>query len=254
MKSKRLVVGNWKMYLGAVESKGLAERLAPYSKSLKYTAAWISPSFPYLSTVSQACSESPLQVGAQNVCWEAPGAFTGEVSLSSIIECGCSFAIVGHSERRSLCSETPELVAKRMSFALKSNFHVIVCVGETYEQRQKGATNTVLQSQLAPILANISTSDAERLCIAYEPVWAIGTGRYPSNAEIEEAHGFIAKQFMEKVNNAPCILYGGSVTPENFKQILAVPLVHGALVGRASLKYEQFHALIEISESCGPLH
>lgn len=253
MKSKRLVVGNWKMYLGAAESKALAAQLAASSHSLKNTAAWIAPSFPYLSAVSEACAGSQVRVGGQNVCWDAPGAFTGEVSLNSLTECGCSFAIVGHSERRSLCNESSELVARRMDHALRAKFQVIVCVGETFEERQKGETSRVLEAQLAPIVRLLSAEAAPNLCIAYEPVWAIGTGRYPTNAEIEEAHALIAARFTKAVNYAPCILYGGSVTPENFAQILEVPLVHGALVGRASLKFDQFHGLVKISEECGAL-
>ncbi len=253
MKSKRLVVGNWKMYLGAAESKALAKQLAPVSKSLQYTAAWIAPSFTYLAAVSEICAGSQIQVGAQNVCWDGPGAYTGEVSLTSISECGGTFAIVGHSERRSLCGESSALIAKRMSWALKSNFKVILCVGETFEERKIGSTCAVLEDQLTPVLSELSPALAPNLCIAYEPVWAIGTGRYPTNAEIEEAHRFIAQKFTDKVNYAPCVLYGGSVTPENFAQILDVPLVHGALVGRASLNHEHFSALIRISEARGAL-
>lgn len=253
MKSKRLLVGNWKMYLGSSEATALASQLATFSKDLKHSAAWIAPSFPHLAGCAQAAKGSPVQVGAQNVCWEANGAFTGEVSLASLKECGCNFAIVGHSERRLLCGETPELVARRMNFALQSNLQVILCVGETFEQHQDGETHAALAEQLAPVVDGLAAEHADHLCVAYEPVWAIGTGRYPTNQEIRGAHEFIAQQFARKMKEPPCILYGGSVTPENFEHILGVPLVHGALVGRASLKFEQFRALIEISERCGPI-
>jgi triosephosphate isomerase len=237
------------MYLGAAASLKLARELRPLVSKLKKSEVWVAPSFPYLSAVAEAVGASTLKVGAQNVCWESEGAFTGEVSSASLKEAGCTFSIVGHSERRALCSETPELVANRAKFALKDGLMVIVCCGETAEQRKSGTTNETLDWQLTPVIKSISRDLLPNLIVAYEPVWAIGTGAYPTSGEIVSAHAHLAKRFSDAFNAAPPILYGGSVSPDNALQIFQAQFVDGALIGRASLNVEQFNSLIKAAES-----
>ncbi len=236
------------MYLGADASRELARAVAAKAGSYKRTGLWIAPSSPFLGTVSEAVKGTAVQVGAQNVHWESEGAFTGEISVKDLSDCGCTFAIVGHSERRLLCNETSEMVARRACFALSQGLSTIICLGETFEQRKSGQTELVLEAELEPVLSALSRDLLSRVWIAYEPVWAIGTGRYPDNSEILSAHSCIAESFYRRFKHSPKILYGGSVTPENFAAILQVENVSGALVGRASLKADQFLALASIAE------
>lgn len=236
------------MYLSLAESVALAKALGPAAETLRKTELWAAPSFPFLKMVREAAGEENLRIGAQNVHWEASGAFTGEVSLQMVKDCGGSFVIVGHSERRSECLEPDEMIAKRAAFALTHRTATILCLGETQTERDGGKTSEVLLRQLAPAFERIKPEMLPHLVIAYEPVWAIGTGRYPANAEINAAHGTIASAFRSRFGHSPPILYGGSVTPENYGKILELESVQGALVGRASLKPDQFLALARISE------
>jgi triosephosphate isomerase len=236
------------MYLSLAESVALAKALAPRAATLVKTELWVAPSFPFLKAVRDAATEVTFRIGAQNVHWEASGAFTGEVSLQMVKDCGGSFVIVGHSERRSECLETDEMIAKRAAFALAHRTRTILCIGETQRERDGGKTADVLLRQLTPALERITPEMLPELVVAYEPVWAIGTGRYPENTEIDAAHSSIARAFQGRFGQSPPILYGGSVTPENYGKILELKSVQGALVGRASLKAEQFLALARISE------
>ncbi len=248
--SKRLVVGNWKMNLLSEEAGSLAQKLLPLASSLKKSEAWIAPTFVSLPAVSKFTRGSKLCVGAQNVHWEKNGAFTGEVSAQMLSEFGASFALVGHSERRHVFLESDELVAKRAEVAKSSTLKIIFCVGETLKEREMGATHSVLQRQLKPLLTSFASADTGRLVLAYEPVWAIGTGKVAGAQEIEDAHHAI-KVFWESNSNNPCppILYGGSVTSENFGSILEISLVSGGLVGGASLSFEKFEKLLAIAEA-----
>lgn len=248
MNSSRRLVGNWKMYLSGARCRDLANALITPASQLHHTEMWVAPPFPFLGSVSETLRGSSVRVGSQNVHWEREGAFTGEVSVDNVKECGCSFAIVGHSERRAACFETPAMIADRAACSLAAALDTIICIGETLDHRKRGETKSVLHAQLSPVLDRLSPEVLPKACIAYEPVWAIGTDRYPSNDEIHEAHSFIAEAFERRFGTGPCILYGGSVTPENYAEILKVPLVHGALVGRASLKADQFIALAKISD------
>lgn len=243
MPNNKLLVGNWKMYLGREESINLLTSIRKGLASQPHPPVWIAPSFPFLSEAART-GAGVIQIGAQNVHWENSGAFTGEVSARSLKECGCSFCIVGHSERRALCFETSEMVAKRMTCGIAAGLDVIACIGETLEQRERGETSSILREQVAPLLERLTRTDLQKLIIAYEPVWAIGTGKYPTDKDIEAAHLVIAEEFRNRFGAAPPILYGGSVSPENIAQILKVPGVQGALIGKASITVDSLTAIV----------
>lgn len=193
---------------------------------------------------------SPIKVGSQNVHWATSGAFTGETSPLFLQEMGASFSLVGHSERRTYFGETSERVAERMGAALAANIVAVVCIGETESERVSGRTEQVLQDQLAPVFEQLAKGARNDIVLAYEPVWAIGTGRVASIDEIATTHQFIHSLWQG--NGFPdqaTILYGGSVNPQNFADILALPEVNGALVGGASIKLDQWLRLIEIAEA-----
>jgi triosephosphate isomerase len=252
-----LLAANWKMNLGLPEASALAQGTVKIAKSLSKTELWIAPSSPLLSAVIEECRGSRVLVGAQNVFWETSGAYTGDVSALQLQVLGCSFAIVGHSERRHQFRESIEESAKRGAGALNQGLPVIFCIGETLAERASGDTLKVLEAQLSPLLAAYNPvssqhkSRAPLLTLAYEPVWAIGTGKAASLNDIAEAHAFLAHFWKEhgKGTPAPRILYGGSVSPENFASILSVPEVSGALVGKASLQEQSFAQLAAIAES-----
>lgn len=251
--NKNLVVGNWKMNLGIKAGNSLVEDTLKASTGLNKTECWIAPPYTAISEFSKF-SSSTFKVGSQNVHWEESGAFTGELSVSMLKEAGVSFCITGHSERRQYFGETDETVAKRTSATLKAGLTCIACIGEKLEERESGKTNDVLLSQLKPILEVTPKGDAEKLVVAYEPVWAIGTGKTASVKEICETHDFINSVVKDshigddytKVK----VLYGGSVKPANFAEIIAIDSVNGALVGGASLKAESYIKLLSISEDC----
>ncbi len=246
--AKTLLVGNWKMKLTAEKASSLAKKLVGLASTLKNSEIWVAPSFTAIPATQAATKGSSVKIGAQNVHWELEGAFTGEVSVPMLQEVGCDFAIVGHSERRHIFGETHELCAKRAAAALKQKFTVIFCVGETLDERKKGITNKVLEEQMKPLLDLINDEDNSRVIIAYEPVWAIGTGVVAQVPDIDEAHTAIFKYWETKFSGkCPPILYGGSVSPENLKEILEVKLVAGGLIGGASLKYESMEAMAKIS-------
>jgi len=192
---------------------------------------------------------SPIQVGAQNVHWATSGAFTGETAPAFATDLGLTFSLVGHSERRTLFGDTSEQVAQRMKSALTAGLIPVVCIGETDGERASGHTEEVISSQLAPVFAELSQSEATRVILAYEPVWAIGTGKVASEQEIRETHCYIKRLWTEQRYESPCaVLYGGSVNPQNFAGILAIDEVDGALVGGASIKIDQWLELIAIAE------
>lgn len=244
-----IIAGNWKMNLLLEPAKELAQAVASHSERLLKTESWLAPTLTALPTVAPFQSER-LRVGAQNVHWTDSGAFTGEVSAPMLRELDCSFAIVGHSERRQYFGENDETVQKRAAHALKHGLDVIVCIGETLEQRESGATEEVLGSQLDACLLKEWNDSEKALLIAYEPVWAIGTGKVATTSEIQTTHNFILRKLKELgfTRHVP-LLYGGSVKPENFGEIAAIEEVHGALVGGASLQSESFLRLLDIAEA-----
>jgi triosephosphate isomerase (TIM) len=227
-----LIAGNWKMHKGAHEARAFTARLRHLPDRATDVDMVVCPPFVALEAALQGLgSESKVQVYAQNVHWELEGAFTGEVSAPMLLELGVKGTIVGHSERRQLFGETDESVRRRAEAALEAGLAVIACVGETEAEREAGETEAVLARQV-PVLPQ-----HERLVIAYEPVWAIGTGKTASPEIAQEAHAFVKSLHPSRV------LYGGSVNPENAASLLAQPDVDGALVGGASLDPTAFEAI-----------
>ncbi len=244
------IVGNWKMNLGMESSRTLARELVAECQELKFTSVWLAPTHLAIPDVVKITQGSKVKIGAQNVHWSDKGPFTGEISPTMLKEFGCSFSIVGHSERRIEFGETATLCAKRALGALEHGLEVIFCVGETNIEREAGRTHEVLFEQLEPLLSAIPKEQIPQITLAYEPVWAIGSGLSANSSEIEETHREINKIAIELMGGqiAP-ILYGGSVTPDNFQAIIESSLVAGALVGSASLQIESLRGLIKLSEA-----
>ena len=246
---KNFVAANWKMNLLASASARLAAEFKEAAAGLKKTEVWVAASPCAIPAVADVLRDSPVRYGGQNV-FAPEGAYTGEVSISMYREFGCTFSIIGHSERRHVFGETDTLVVKRTVVSLQNQFEAIFCIGETLEEREAGNTKAVLERQLRPLIENIRELDQSLLLVAYEPVWAIGTGKVATLEEIETAHDFI-ETFWKSTSGKTCppVLYGGSVTPDNFGPIIGLKSVAGALVGGASLSTEKFARLIQISEA-----
>jgi len=228
-----LIAGNWKMHKGSAETAEFCAVLRERLAGLEGVDVAVCPPFVSLGAAVQALAGTEIAVAAQNVHWDAEGAFTGEVSAAMLLELGVYGAIVGHSERRQHFGETDETTARRAAAALEAGIWVIACVGETEAEREAGETEAVLRRQVSALEPH------DRLVIAYEPVWAIGTGRTATPELAQEAHAVI-----RSVLDVP-ILYGGSVKPENAADLLAQPDVGGALVGGASLEVESFASICE---------
>jgi triosephosphate isomerase len=228
-----LIAGNWKMYKGPEEAAAFCRSLRERLAELEGVDVAVCPPFVSLAAAVQALAGTEIAVAAQNVHWDAQGAYTGEVSPAMLLELGVYGAIVGHSERRQLFGETDEGVARRAAAALEAGLSVIACVGETEAERERGETEEVLRRQVSVLERH------EQLVVAYEPVWAIGTGKTATPEQAQEAHAFI-----RTLLDVP-ILYGGSVKSENAAELLARPDVDGALVGGASLEVESFAAICE---------
>ena len=243
-----LVIGNWKMNLLTAQACDLAESLVGRVSEVDGVEVVIAPPFTSLYPVSQVIKGSRLGLAGQNFYYESNGAYTGEVALEMLKDAGCDFALIGHSERRSMFGENDQGVNKKVHHAMAMGVTAVVCVGETLEQRKAEATLDIIGSQLSIGLAGLSGENASRLAIAYEPVWAIGTGVNATPEQVVEIHKFIRKFLLENVgfsgDTDTRILYGGSVNPENSKQLLQEDEIDGALVGGASLNFESFCAII----------
>ena len=249
MRQKNLLIGNWKMNLGPTEGAAFARELLGKLPRPVRTDVWVAPPTISLPAVAAALSGSVILCGAQNAHWANSGAFTGETSPLFLKDLGATFAILGHSERRTLFGETSALVAERTKNTLAAGLTAVVCIGETEHERAGGRTEQVVAEQLAPVLEVLTPETASRVVLAYEPVWAIGTGKVATLSEIQDAHKFIHRQWNSRSLGSPAvILYGGSVNPGNFAEILALAEVDGALVGGASIKSDQWLALVEIAE------
>jgi triosephosphate isomerase len=248
---KTIIAGNWKMYktIGqAIEvANGLKREL--FKIEPENIDIVICPVFTALSEVSEVISESNIKLGAQDIYWEDEGAFTGEVSAPMIKDAGCSFVIIGHSERRQYFHETNESVNKKVKTALKHSLTPIMCVGETLAEREKDRTFDVLKDHVNNGLAGLVAQDALKTVIAYEPVWAIGTGKTATPQQAQEAQKYIRDLLIKLYNKDTAssirIQYGGSVKPENIEELMQQPDVDGALVGGASLKVESFSEIIK---------
>lgn len=242
-----LIAANWKMNLLVDEAVETANEMRPLFKDLSDMEVVICPTFVALDAVGKTIATSTIAMGAQNCGFEQSGAYTGEISPQMLLDVGCSWTILGHSERRHQFYETNELVNRKVKFALESELNVIYCIGETLEEREKGQIKAVLKRQVGRGLKDIPKNGPAELVIAYEPVWAIGTGVTATPEQAEEAHAFVrelvAGQFDETVAQEMRILYGGSVKPDNARELLSLENVDGALVGGASLKAESFAAI-----------
>src|SRR5919108_5083932 len=238
MSRKKFVCGNWKMHKTVGEAVELVRELRSRLNTQVQVA--VAPPFTALSSVKMALQGSPIQLFAQNCHHEKQGAFTGEVSAAMLKEAGCDGVILGHSERRQLFGETDEGVARKLKAALAEGLHPIVCVGETLQEREAGRTWEVVSRQVRGALGGLDAATLQRITLAYEPVWAIGTGRNATSAQAQEVHGQIRGLLRDlggqAAANAIGIQYGGSVKPDNAAELLSQPDVDGALVGGASLK------------------
>ncbi len=238
---KPLLAGNWKMNTVVDESVQLVNELKKLVAGVTDRDILVCPPFTALSQVSDALRDSEVMVGGQNVFWEEKGAFTGEISAQMLKSVGATFVIIGHSERRQYFGETDQTVNKRMFAALKHGLHPIVCVGETLAEREANKTLSVIETQLKGSLAGLTPEQMQKLVVAYEPVWAIGTGKTASPAQAQEVHAFIRKFVTQDTR----ILYGGSMTPDNVKELMSQPDIDGGLVGGASLKAESFAKIVK---------
>jgi triosephosphate isomerase (TIM) len=243
---RQIIAGNWKMHGSRAEKTALVETIV---QKLPNTSAevWLCPTFVYLSEMSRELSGSSISMGAQDVCAETQGAFTGEVSASMLKDVGCAGAIVGHSERRAIFGESDQLVARKFAAVLSVGLTPILCVGEQLAEREAGRTFEVVDRQLDAALDLSGVAAFSRAVIAYEPVWAIGTGKTASPQQAEEVHAHIRGRIASrdaKIAALVRILYGGSVKASNAAEIFAMPNVDGGLIGGASLKAEEFLAIV----------
>lgn len=240
-----LLVANWKMHGSRASVDALVGRIVEGVVPDSGTEIVLCPPALYLWRLEQLLANSTLRLGVQNIHEEAQGAFTGEISAPMVREFGCRYAIVGHSERRQLYAESDELVARKSMAALRHGLKPIVCVGETVTERDAGLTLSVVERQLKAVLERLDSEDAARIVVAYEPVWAIGTGRSASADEAQQVHGSIWQQLLAWTARgwAVPLLYGGSVKPDNSALLLSQPDIDGVLVGGASLDAEQFLAI-----------
>lgn len=241
----KLVVGNWKMNGSRAGNEALLSGIAAGIDGAKASCAVCVPA-PYLCQCEELLASSPVAWGAQDVSVHPAGAYTGEVAAMMLKDFGCRFVIVGHSERRAYHGESSELVAQKAVASLKAGLTPIVCVGETLAEREAGQTASVVHAQLAAVLAVLDDEAVKNIVVAYEPVWAIGTGRNATPEMAQEVHAQLRMQLKERSEAAAgvvAILYGGSMKPDNAKELMAQPDIDGGLVGGASLKAEDFLAI-----------
>lgn len=243
-----LVAGNWKMNLLINDAVKTAGELKSLVADVSTVEIVVCPVFTALRAVSDALKGANIAVGGQNCYLKESGAFTGEISPQMLADAGCAWTIIGHSERRQYFGETDSLLNDKLRFALASGLKVMFCIGETLEEREGGRMNDVLVRQVTEGLQGLTEADFTRIAVAYEPVWAIGTGVTASPEQAEEAHAFVRElvrdQFGAAVADGLRIQYGGSVKPDNAAELMAKPNVDGALVGGAALKADSFAAIV----------
>jgi triosephosphate isomerase (TIM) len=249
MTRKKLIAGNWKMYKNPAQAQEFFRDFLPLVSGHDRDELVVCPPFVDLSAALEASKGSQVAVGAQDVHWKDEGAFTGEISPAMLVEIGCTHVIIGHSERRQYFAETDDTVNLKLKAALAHGLTPIVCVGEVLEEREAGLTEDVLRRQCVRAFHAISGKKAAKLVVAYEPVWAIGTGKTATPQMASDAHGFIrgeaAKAFGQDFANGLRILYGGSVKPENATALMSEEEIDGALVGGASLDPRSFAAIVK---------
>lgn len=246
---RKVVAGNWKMNMnlsGTIELISVIKN--ELSKSDSKTEVIVCPPFTSLETAVTVVKNSSIKVGAQNMHYESDGAFTGEISADMLKSVGCEYVILGHSERRTLFGESDEMINKKVKKALSSGLKPIFCVGETLEERESNLTEKVVEKQVKNGLSGISESELSELIIAYEPVWAIGTGKTASPEQAQEVHKFIrnliSKLYSNNLADNLVIQYGGSVKPDNAEELFSQPDIDGGLIGGASLKADSFISIV----------
>jgi triosephosphate isomerase len=246
---KKLITANWKMYKTPEQTREFFKAFLPMVAGHNRDEICVCPPFVDLPAAVEAAKGSNVAIGGQDLHWEKEGAYTGEISSAMLVSVGCTHVIIGHSERRQYFGETDDTVNAKLKAALEAGLTPIVCVGEVLEEREAGLTDDVLRRQCARALAKVSGRKASKLVIAYEPVWAIGTGKTATPAIASEAHALIrgeaAKALGDEVANNLRILYGGSVKPDNAKALMSEEEIDGALVGGASLDPKSFTAIVK---------
>jgi triosephosphate isomerase len=243
-----LIAGNWKMHKTGPEAVIAAAALKPLVAEATNVDVMIAPTFTALSQVAETVAGSNIKLGAQNLYWESQGAFTGEISAEMLKAAGCQYVIIGHSERRQFFGETDQTVNLKIEKASQSGLIPIFCIGETEAQREAGETFSVLDKQVKNGLVSLFSENLQTLVVAYEPVWAIGTGKTATTEQAQEVHAHVRQWFADAFSPEYAqrlrILYGGSVKPSNVKELMAMPDIDGALVGGASLDPETFSQLV----------
>ena len=244
-----VIAGNWKMFKTRAETSAFFDALIPEIQDIEHCDIVVAPPFTALSTAADEADGTRVKISAQDVHWEKDGAFTGEVSVRMLVEVGCTYTIIGHSERRQFFGETDETVAKKTQAAIAGDLQAIVCVGEMLAERDAGQAIDVVHRQVRNGLGRLTETDLSHIIVAYEPVWAIGTGRTATPAIAAEMHAAIRKTFAEIYNEVAAdtlrILYGGSVKPDNITALMKEEDIDGALVGGASLDPASFAAIIK---------
>src|SRR5437667_1088488 len=245
---RRVIAGNWKMYKTLADTRAFFSSFLPLVTGAEHCDIVVAPPFTAIRTAVEAAKGSRIAIAGQNVSWSKEGAFTGEVSAPMLAEAGCRYVIIGHSERRQLFRETDDNVAKKTLMALESGLTPIVCLGETQEERDAGLAEAILSRQFNGGPGALTSDEFSRILLAYEPVWAIGTGRTATPEIAAAAHGFLRQcasdQFSDELAASIRILYGGSVKPDNIQGLMAQQELDGALVGGASLDTKSFAAIV----------
>ncbi len=247
-----IVVGNWKLHKTIAEASALVTELKNQLGTVRDVQIGVTPVFTGLAAVTKRLEGTNIMVGAQNCFYEESGAWTGEVAPSMLSDAGCDFVLVGHSERRAKFGDTDEIVARKARAALDAGLRIILCCGESEGERDAGKTNDVVGGQIRAGMQAITESDLDRVVLAYEPVWAIGTGRTATPAQAQEVHAFIRGLLSDKFGKAGSdlrIQYGGSVKPGNAKALMSETDIDGALVGGASLKVDDFVAIVKAARA-----
>jgi len=250
MKPKPIIGGNWKMHKTVQESRMFLDELLKNIKDMQDKVdIVVIPAFTAINAAFNVVKGKRINIGAQNMYFEDKGAFTGEISADMLLDAGATYVLLGHSERRKIFGESSELVAKKLNQALKKGLKPIVCIGETREDREKGQMEAILKDQLAGSLKGLTKEEMAKTVIAYEPVWAIGTGLTATPAQAQEAHKYVRKIlasiFGDAIAQEVRIQYGGSIKPENAKDLFSQPDINGGLVGGASLEVKSFIDIIK---------
>ncbi len=245
---KKFIAGNWKMYKNSITAELLALELVKGLAGESRVTVAVCPPFPFLARVASVVNGTPIALGAQNCYPKEEGAFTGEVSPSILVDAGCQYVILGHSERRKVMGESDAFINQKVHAALKAGLQVILCIGETLDERKANRTNEVLNEQLAGSLAGVTAETLANVVLAYEPVWAIGTGVVATPEQAQDAHAHVRQRIAETISPAAAekliIQYGGSVKADNAATLLKLPDVDGALVGGASLDAKLFLPIV----------